>query len=318
MCYVGKVRFRQNADGRQRGWPPPLRNAQSISALPTVCDLTLIQRQLLPAFIPTHRFTKAPRVLDVDDAIWLNRGGKRVVELAKSCELIICGNRFLADQFISWNDNVVVLPTPVDTDAIVPAKRRGAGRPVIGWTGTGENLRYVCPLERSLAAVLDRFPEARLMVVSDIAPKFTSIPSHRIEYVPWTPDSEIAALQRMTIGIMPLEDTLWVRGKCAFKMLCYMAAGVPVVVSPVGMNAEVLKLGELGIGATRADDWVESLSFLLAEPDFAVRMGTLGREIAVTNFSLRALAPRLAAELKKAAGLSGGPMLATGQSPCAV
>jgi glycosyltransferase involved in cell wall biosynthesis len=156
------------------------------------------------------------------------------------------------------------------------------------------------------------------MVVSDMAPKFSNIPAHRVEYVPWTRDSEIAMLRRMTIGIMPLEDTLWTRGKCAFKMLCYMAAGVPVVVSPVGMNAEVLRLGELGIGAVRADDWMESLSLLLAEPDVAVRMGTRGREIAVANFSLRALAPRLATELKKAAGLSGDPMLTRGQPLCAV
>jgi glycosyltransferase involved in cell wall biosynthesis len=83
----------------------------------------------------------------------------------------------------------------------------------------------------------------------------------------------------MTIGIMPLEDTLWTHGKCAFKMLCYMAAGVPVVVSPVGMNAEVLKLGELGVGAARDDDWVESLSFLLAEPDVAARLRTSGTSL---------------------------------------
>ena len=278
--------------------------------------MTLISRQVMPAFIPYDRFTKAPRVLDVDDAIWLNRGGHRAGSLAQCCEAVICGNSFLAEFFSRWNRNVVVIPTAVDTELMRP--REGAAGttgateigavggqvagPVIGWTGTSDNFRYLYGIEGALGVVLESHRDARLRVISDVRPAFRELDGERVEFVRWTEEGEREALQGLAVGIMPLEDSVWARGKCSFKMLTYMASGVPVVASPVGMNAEVLGLGEIGFGAATRDEWIEALDVLLSDEEKAREMGARGREVAVRYFSVEALAPRLARELFSVAG----------------
>jgi len=278
--------------------------------------VTLISRQVMPAFIPLDRFTKAPRVLDVDDAIWLNRGGHRAGSLAQCCEAVICGNSFLAEFFSKWNRNVVVIPTAVDTELMRPrevnAIAEGAtvvgaadgqvSGPVIGWTGTSDNFRYLHGIEGSLRVVLEKHKDARLRVIADVPPMFRELDVERVEFVQWGEEAERAALRSLTVGIMPLEDSVWARGKCSFKMLTYMASGVPVVASPVGMNAEVLGLGEIGFGAATSDEWVEALDVLLSDAEKARAMGMRGREVAVRYFSVDALAPRLARELFVVAG----------------
>ena len=264
-------------------------------------DVTLISRQVMPAFIPFDRFTKAPRVLDVDDAIWLNRGGHRAGSLARCCEAVICGNSFLADFFSRWNRNVVVIPTAVDTELMRPAEE-SAGELVIGWTGTSDNFRYLYGIEGSLRVVLEKHKDARLRVIADVRPMFRELDVERVEFVQWGEQAERVALRSLTVGIMPLEDSVWARGKCSFKMLTYMASGVPVVASPVGMNAEVLGLGEIGFGATTSDEWIDALDILLSDAEKARAMGMRGREVAVRYFSVEALAPRLARELFVVAG----------------
>jgi glycosyltransferase involved in cell wall biosynthesis len=264
-------------------------------------DVTLISRQVMPAFIPYDRFTKAPRVLDVDDAIWLNRGGHRAGKLAQCCDAVICGNSFLAEFFSNWNRNVVVIPTAVDTELMRPGEE-SAAELVIGWTGTSDNFRYLYGIEGALRVVLEKHEHARLRVISDVRPVFQELDAARVEFVKWSEEAERAVLRTLAVGIMPLEDSAWARGKCSFKMLTYMASGVPVVASPVGMNAEVLGLGEIGFGAATRDEWIDALDVLLSEREEARAMGMRGREVAVRYFSVEALAPRLARELFSVAG----------------
>ena len=98
---------------------------------------------------------------------------------------------------------------------------------------------------------------------------------------------------------MPLADSVWARGKCSFKMLQYMACGIPVVVSPVGMNEKVLSMGEIGMGATTADEWVDAISCLLTGKSLRLKMGRQGRQIVDSHFSLDVIAPKLAAILQQ-------------------
>jgi glycosyltransferase involved in cell wall biosynthesis len=105
-------------------------------------------------------------------------------------------------------------------------------------------------------------------------------------------------LHEFTIGIMPLEDDLWARGKCSFKMLTYMAAGLPVVVAPVGMNIEILDQGPCGFSAKTTDDWVGAISSLLCNPGLAAKMGQSGRQIIEARYAQNVIAPRLAQLLK--------------------
>jgi glycosyltransferase involved in cell wall biosynthesis len=194
----------------------------------------------------------------------------------------------------------VVIPTPVDTDRFVPGAP--VREPIIGWTGTKGSLKYLHDIEPELAAVLREIPQARLRIICDARPDLSEISPDRVEFVPWSASIEVAAMQGMALGIMPLQDTPWARGKCSFKMLSYMACGLPVVVSPVGMNREVLKQGDLGLAAGTSEAWVDALIDLLRDPDMRHRMGQEGRRVAVEKYSTRCLAPVLARALAEFAG----------------
>jgi Glycosyl transferases group 1 len=258
-------------------------------------DMTLLQREMLSTFVTFEPFTKRPRILDVDDAIWVHRGGGFARRLARSCDHIICGNSFLAEGFSRWNPSVSVLPTPVDTRRFVPSDGgpRG-GRLVIGWLGLGSGFCYLYDIEAALRDVLRNHPESVLRIISDKVPQFRLLPPAQVEYVPYCRQREVADIQEMTIGIMPLDDSDGARGKCSFKMIQYMSCGVPVVVSQFGMNAEVLQKGEIGFSATDRQDWVDALSELLASPELRARMGREGRAVAEQHYSVEVLAPRLA------------------------
>jgi glycosyltransferase involved in cell wall biosynthesis len=274
-------------------------------------DLTLLQREMLSTFVTFEPCTKRPRVLDVDDAIWAHRGGAFARRLARSCDHVICGNNFLAESFSRWNSSVSVLPTAVDTRLFVPADvpagvpanipangGRRAGRPVIGWLGLSSGFRYFNEIETALRNVLRNHPECVLRIISDKAPQFRLFPEPQVEYIPYSREREVADIQGMTIGIMPLDDSDASRGKCSFKMIQYMSCGVPVVVSRVGMNAEVLQKGESGFGADKPQDWVDALETLLVNPDLRARMGRTGRSVAELHYGVEVLAPQLAATLR--------------------
>jgi len=243
--------------------------------------------------------TRHPRVLDVDDAIYLHRGGRFAERLASQCDLVICGNDYLKNIFSQWNKNVRVIPTAVDTKRYFPKKEIDAtNRDVVGWTGTSGNFKYLYEIEPALAAVLKACPNIIFRVIADVKPAFRKIQERRIDFIRWSPENEIKGIQGMSIGIMPLSDSAWTRGKCSFKMLQYMACGVPVVVSPVGMNAQVLSLGAVGLGASNQNEWIAALVGLLRDKKEQVNMGINGRSIVEERFSIQVVAPCLGACLR--------------------
>ena len=289
-------------------WQRPVWAVASLAGrLPEVarsfrCDVTLLQREMLSTFLTLEPLTKRPRVLDVDDAIWLNRDSSFARKLAAISDSVICGNSFLAEYFRQWNANVKVLPTAVDTKRFIPLKRPFLrDSPVIGWSGNRSGFADLKMIEAALRTVLAKYPKARLRVMADERPAL-DVPPHQLEFLQWSPEIEVQAIQGMDVGIMPLRDTLWSRGKCSYKMLLYMSCGVPVVVSPVGMNAEILEVGSLGHAAASPDDWVGALEAVIEDPKRALVMGEKGREVAVNTFSIEALAGSLAAELLRVAG----------------
>jgi len=266
-------------------------------------DLVFFQRELLSTSVTWERFAKRPRIFDVDDAVWTHRRGHFAPKLARLCDHVICGNSFLAEEFSRWNPSVSVLPTPVDVHRFCPQKcEHDPERPIIGWMGLHTNIGFLYGIEPALREVLRRHPKAIFRIVSGAAPEFRSLPSDQVEYIRWTPANEARTIQEMTIGIMPLNDTVSARGKCSYKMLLYMACGLPVVVSPVGMNAEVLEQDNVGFGAASSCDWVERLDELLRNPELRSRMGAAGRNVVVQNYSVEVLAPRLAKTLHNVAG----------------
>ncbi len=273
-------------------------------------DITWISRQFLPAFAPLHAMAKRPMILDVDDAVWLNTGGHRARELARDSDMVVCGNSFLANTFSRWNANVTVIPTAVNTDWYRPRRARfengaelGNGSELImGWTGTSGNFPYLYAIERALLRVFLHCSQAKLLVVADRPPRFKLLPESRVEFQRWTPRTELAAIARMSVGLMPLADTDWCNGKCSYKMLCYMAAGLPVVVTAAGMNREVLALGEVGLSAGSEREWIDALTALLDSANLRQRMGAAGRAVVEERFSLQRLTQQYAAVFQSLGG----------------
>lgn len=257
-------------------------------------DLSLFQRELLSTFITLEPLAKKPRIFDVDDAIWLHkRGALNTKLLSKLCDLIICGNDFLADFFYKYNPNCVVLPTSVDTERFKPLQHNKE-QLVIGWSGSSSGFRYLYHIEPALKVIFNKFPQVKLRVIANSRPDFQNIPSDRFEFVIWSPAIEVSSIQDITLGIMPLDDSIWSRGKCGFKMLTYMACGVPVVVSPVGVNKVILNKGSVGLGPHSIDEWIDAISTLLGNPRQCNEMGAVGVQVVHDNYSVKKIAPRLA------------------------
>ncbi len=260
-------------------------------------DLRFVQRNLTATLLTWEPILRPPFVFDVDDAIFLGQRGASADRIARSASVIICGNSFLANYFTK-HGNVEVLPTAVDTQRFKPRLLSAPVKQIIGWTGSSSGFKYLHSIEPALKIVLSKHSNAVFKVVSDKKPFFKLLPTSQVCYEPWSEDREVDVLHEFTVGIMPLENDLWARGKCSFKMLTYMASGLPVVVSPVGMNAEVLKLGMCGYAANSTTDWVEALSSLLNDSLLVDRMGAAGRNITETFFSRAVIAPKLTKLLK--------------------
>lgn len=279
-------------------------------ALSHAHDLTLLQRELISTLYTIEGLTKKPRVLDVDDAIFLRRDGRAAKRLAQACDLVICGNDFLADWFSQFNPNIELLPTSIDCRRFRPAAASSDVPPtasaarqntVIGWTGTSTNLGYLTGIEPALARVLKARPTTRLRIVCDRPPHLPQLPQAQINYVPWRADIEVQVCQQFDIGIMPLEDGDWERGKCAFKLLQYMACAKPVVASPVGVNAELLADERVGISAGSNVQWEEALIQLIDEPRLRQQFGSAGRHRAETDYDTPMIADRMSNYLKRLA-----------------
>ncbi|MBV8738926.1 MAG: glycosyltransferase family 4 protein [Alphaproteobacteria bacterium] len=252
-------------------------------------DITLLHREMISTFYTLEGLTRRPRLLDIDDAIHLFRGARAAKQLAKRADLIIVGNDWLAEAWRRWNPRVEILPTAVDIDCC--NVRPLPEQPCIGWIGSRGNLRYLETIGPAMTELVRRFPNLSIAVCCDQPPRLDGLP---IRYVPWSMPAEAGFLASLSVGLMPLDDGPWERGKCSFKMLQYLAAGRPCVASPVGMNKDVLAQGDVGLAAATQAEWVAALSSILSDRRGAEALGAAGRRLVEAKYSLRALAPRLA------------------------
>lgn len=254
-------------------------------------DVTILQREFVSTIPTLERLTKPPRILDVDDAIWLRRRGRAANTIAKSVDHIVCGNDYLASYFGRFGHPVTVIPTAIDTARFTPTDDDTPAN-LIGWSGSSSGYRYLHRIEGALAEVLERNPDWRLRIVSDKPPKLESIPAHRVEFRRWSLDSEVADICQIDIGLMPLDASPWSLGKCSYKMLLHMACGRPVVASDVGMNHQVLAMGSVGLGAVRDTDWVRHLDELIRDASLRTELGRGGRRVVEDAFAVDVLASR--------------------------
>lgn len=260
-------------------------------------NATWLERPLREGLLTLEPLLKGPVVFDVDDAVWLHPPAGRWAarSIARRAAVVVAGNEFLADWFSPYARDVRVVPTAVDTERWQPGEQaRADGRFVVGWTGTASNLPNLYAIEAPLARFVARRADAELLVVADQRPHFARIPPERVRFVPWSSACESAAVRQMSVGVMPLPDSEWARGKCSFKMLQYMACGVPVVVSPVGMNAEVLAMGQVGLAARTSSEWYEAIEALYLDQARAEEYGRAGRLVVELRFSAAIVGATLA------------------------
>lgn len=250
-----------------------------------------------------------PIVLDFDDAIWViktsdtNRRwawlkfANKTAEICKIASHVVVGNRFLADYARRFNPHVTIVPPTVDLNVYDPTAvdrpdryARSDDRPfVIGWTGSHTTSIYLKLVEPALRILAERH-RILFRVIGDPTYKADGIP---FELVPWNAETEVSDLAPLDVGIMPLLDYDWARGKCGMKAIQYMALGIPSVVSPVGFNTELIRHDENGLLADSVEDWVAGLERLIVDPDLRRRLGEAGRRTVEAGFCATAQAPRV-------------------------
>jgi glycosyltransferase involved in cell wall biosynthesis len=215
---------------------------------------------------------------------------------------VIAGNDYLAGYARRWNANVSIVPTTIELDAYRPAVAHRAKDVVtIGWSGSYSTAKYLARVRPILAELARRVPVRFLVVGAEIEP----VPGVPTECRPWRAEREVADLREMDVGIMPLPDESWERGKCGLKALQYMALAVPPVVSPVGVNAAIVRDGENGFVAGGDGDWIDRLERLARDPALRQRLGDAALATVRRRYSAEAQAPRVGAILRAAARRHG-------------
>jgi glycosyltransferase involved in cell wall biosynthesis len=284
---------------------PLIRYARPLALLPSVMashlhSVSWIQREFIWSRDTLERFTARPRIFDVDDAIWLERPGaaENIARLAERMDVIVAGNRIIAEWFGKHAHDVRIVHTAIDTSRFTPGEPKPGAPYTLVWTGQEVTLRHLYTIEDALARFLSLHPRADLVVVADARPRFRRLAADRVRFVPWSEQTEVEALRGAQIGIMPLIEDEHSRAKCSFKMLQYMACGLPVVVTPIGLNADILQMGNVGLGASTPDEWLRAFERIHDDPATAQAMGTEGRRIASAHFGHRVICARLASIFK--------------------
>jgi glycosyltransferase involved in cell wall biosynthesis len=254
-------------------------------------------------------------IFDFDDAIFLpsvsdaNRfisalkAPGKVATIIRHSDHVIAGNDYLAAYARRFNDAVTVIPTCVDTTRFVPLpvsassnNGGGAREPVVGWIGSPTTASYV----RGLTNVLQRVRRQHPFVLRvSGAGEPLEVSGITTEQPPWTLSDEVRLFNTCDIGVYPLADDEWSRGKCGFKAIEFMACGVPVVAAAIGVNREIIKDGVNGFLASTEDEWVEKLGRLAVDPELRRRFGQAGRRTIEERYSLRVHAPTLAEILRR-------------------
>lgn len=275
-------------------------------------DLVLVHRESFPvgpAWVERLlRTIKVPYVFDFDDAIYLgdlSEANRRLARLnsvhktetvVRHAELVLAGNQDLADWARRYTSEVRVIPTTVDTSVYQPRERRSGSTVCVGWTGSMSTIKHLDLLAPVLRD-LQRDHGIRIRVIGD--------PSYRIdganvEAQAWNRATELQDLAPIDIGIMPLPDDDWARGKCGLKALQYMALGIPTVLSPVGVNNQIARDGAAVLAATPTE-WGNVLRALIDGPELRARVGDAGRVRVESEYSVRATFPLWESALRDAA-----------------
>lgn len=271
-------------------------------------DAVCIQKKLpSPLFLALLRRFSRRLLFDFDDAIYRHHSADeksrsrtreaRFRRLLEQCDLVVAGNRILAEAAREAAPTpVAIVPSAVETRGI-PVKEGWNPKPVVGWVGGANNLVFLKLWERPLARLAQRVP----FVLRILSSEPIALDGVETEFVRWSLTGQAAEIARFDVGLMPLPDDEHARGKCAYKALQYLAAGVPALVSDVGINGEAVHDGEHGRVVRQADEVEAALEELLAHPERSLAMGRQGREWVERHYSLEVAGKLLAGLLHQVA-----------------
>lgn len=277
-------------------------------------DLVWIEKEAFPwtpAWFERWLLCGVPYVLDYDDAVFHNYDlhssavvrwcfGKKIDYLMAASTLVVAGNAYLAERAKEAGaQRIEIVPTVIDLErySVKSPSNIDANPLQIVWIGSPSTTRYLDIIREPLAALSRRF-SLKLRVIGGDAVTMSGVD---IELLPWSESSEVDLIRACDIGVMPLFDSPWERGKCGYKLIQYMACGLPVVASPVGVNNEIVCTGENGFLANTDKAWVEALSKLLSDALLRQQMGAVARKRVEEHYCIQKVGQRMVSLLRTAA-----------------
>lgn len=243
-----------------------------------------------------------PIVFDFDDAVFVSYKSpsngylsylKFPAKTAEICRLsthVMAGNEYLADYARKQNPNVTIIPTTIDTDKYeLIEKSKEPATITVGWSGSFSTIQHLDTI-RDVLDELGKVENYKLRVIG--TPRY-KIPGVDTEAMQWRSETELDDLREIDIGLMPLPDEDWTKGKCGLKALQYMALGIPTICSPVGVNSTIIKDGVNGYLADGKDEWIEKIKRLIHSAELRKKLGRAGRETVEREYSAKAIAPKV-------------------------
>lgn len=254
-------------------------------------NIVIVLRKTFPApVLWLLRQASRRLIFDFDDAIFSNTDGSssrtrmaRFAAMARASDRVLAGNAFLAEHAAAFNPAVTVVPTSIDPSKYaIPATKPDDTIDLV-WIGSSSTKKYLVDAMPGLAAAAKSIPRLRLKIIADF-----DLPDSGIQTlaIPWQTETEAQELASAHIGIAPMRDNDWTRGKCALKVLQYMAAGLPVVSSRAGANAEIIEEGKTGYLVTEDAEWVTRLDMLAKDANLRARMGEAGRRKVMADYAI--------------------------------
>jgi hypothetical protein len=298
-------------DGGRAAGRMPKYFLRRVRQLISESDVVWLEKEALPwlpwfierAFFPRGK----PLVSDYDDAVFHRYDthrlgfvravlGQKIDCVMRHSNIVFAGNDYLADRAsLAGADRIEIVPTVLDVMAYQPIQtRRSHEKLRVGWIGTPESWAGYGMQHTPVWSQVASENDVIIRIVGVQRPD--SGPSS-FEYFEWSEQTEVALIQGMDIGVMPLPDVPWARGKCGYKLLQYMACGLPVIASPVGVNTRIVEHGVNGFLAETERDWREALTTLLSNTDLRQRMGEAGRRKVEAEYSLQVYGPKVAGML---------------------
>lgn len=264
-------------------------------------DIIFVQREcfMLGTSFFEKQFSKSSKMIfDFDDSIWLPnvsdankafawlKNPSKTADIIACADVIIAGNTYLKNYALQYNKNVVIIPTTIDTHEYQKLTIPKPDKITIGWSGSVTTIQHFEHTLAALTEVKQKYGEnICIKVIGDGKYKHKEL---GITGLAWNKETEIAELSSFDIGIMPLPDDEWSKGKCGLKGLQYMALEIATIMSPVGVNTEIIDDGKNGFLASTHEEWVQKLSCLIESPELRAKIGQAGRKTVVEHYSVDA------------------------------